>query len=89
MEQFWYFYIVKCRDGSYYSGITNDIEHRIKEHNAGTGAKYTRGQRPVTLIYSERQPNQSEALKREIRVKNWPKQKKQALVDGFLRLRSN
>ena len=88
MEQIWFFYIVKCRDDSLYSGITNDIEHRLKEHNSGTGAKYTYSRRPVKLVYSERLPNQLEARKREIQIKNWSRIKKERLIAGFPRLRS-
>jgi putative endonuclease len=83
MEREWYFYIVKCRDGSFYSGITNNIEHRIKEHNKGTGAKYTSGRRPVKLIYSEKHATVSAAMKRESQVKNWSRTKKERLVVGF------
>ena len=88
MGQEWFFYILKCRDNSLYSGITNNIEHRIKEHNSGTGAKYTHSRRPVALVYSEKLKNISEARKREAQVKNWPKIKKEQLVEGFPQLRS-
>ena len=88
MEQEWYFYIVRCRDNSLYSGITNNIEHRIKEHNKGTGAKYTLGRRPVNLIYKEKYANISEARKRESQIKGWPRIKKERLILGFPRLRS-
>ena len=88
MEQEWFFYIVKCRDNSYYSGITNNIEHRIKEHNKGAGAKYTLSRRPVILVYSEKQANVSEARKRESQIKSWPRVKKERLIVGFPQLRS-
>jgi putative endonuclease len=84
----WYFYIVECRDGSFYSGITNDLEGRVKEHNKGTGAKYTYSRRPVTLVYSEKCGNVSEARKREVQIKGWSRQKKEQLIKGFPRLRS-
>ena len=84
MEQEWFFYIVRCRDNSLYSGITNDIEHRLKEHNKGAGAKYTSGRRPVKLVYTEKINNISNARKREIQVKNWPRHKKERLIAGFL-----
>jgi putative endonuclease len=83
IEQPWYFYIVKCRDDSLYSGITNSIEQRVKEHNAGKGAKYTLGRRPVQLVYSEKHANSSEARKREYQVKGWTRVKKEQLIDGF------
>jgi putative endonuclease len=88
MEQEWYFYILKCRDDSYYSGITNNIEHRLQEHNKGIGAKYTRGRRPVKLVYSEKHANISDAKRREAQIKNWPRTKKEQLILGFPRLRS-
>jgi putative endonuclease len=78
----WSFYMVGCRDDSLYSGITNDLEARLKEHNRGTGAKYTLGRRPVTLVYSERCSSVSEARKREAQVKKWPKTKKEQLAKG-------
>lgn len=88
MEQEWYFYIVRCRDNSLYSGITNNIEHRLEEHNRGTGAKYTSSRRPVVLVYSEKCHNISEARKREAQVKSLTKNKKERLIAGFSRLRS-
>ena len=80
--QGWFFYIVRCKDKSLYSGITNDLERRLREHNRGTGAKYTLARRPVILVYSERCGNISEARKREGEVKRWPKAKKEQLVKG-------
>ena len=66
----WYFYILRCADDSLYSGITTDLERRLREHNAGTaGARYTRGRRPVRLAYSERLPDRAQALRREYAVK--------------------
>ncbi len=88
MTQEWFFYIVKCRDGSLYSGITNDIEHRVKEHNRGDGAKYTFSRRPVYLVYSEKYDNVCGARKRETQVKGWSRIKKEQLIVGFPRLRS-
>jgi putative endonuclease len=87
-NQEWFFYIVRCRDGSLYSGITNDLEGRIEEHNRGTGAKYTFPRRPVTLVYSEKYGNASEARKREVQIKGWSRYKKEQLINGFPRLRS-
>ncbi len=67
-----------------YSGITNDLEKRLKEHNSthGRGAKYTRAKGPVTLVHSEQLSNRSSALKREAEVKKWRKDKKEQLVAG-------
>ena len=87
-DQQWFFYIARCRDDSLYSGITNDLEDRLREHNSGTGAKYTFARRPVTLVYCERYDNVSEARKRETQIKRWTKTKKERLIVGFPRLRS-
>jgi putative endonuclease len=88
MDKEWYFYMVRCRDNSLYSGITNNIEKRIKEHNKGTGARYTLIRRPVVFVYSERCCNISEARKRESQIKRWTRNKKERLIMGFPRLRS-
>lgn len=73
--------MVKCRDGSYYTGITTDIERRIKEHNSSPqGARYTRARRPVTLCYCEDAASRSEALKRELQIKKLSSHKKKLLA---------
>ena len=69
----WCLYLLECSDGSYYAGITNDLENRIKTHNQGTGAKYTRGRTPVTLLAQKAFLDRSEASKAEIAVKKLPK----------------
>lgn len=79
-DQPWCFYIVRCKDSSLYSGISNDVAGRIEKHNTGAGAKYTSGRRPVVLVYSEECGGISEARRREAEVKKWPKQKKERLV---------
>jgi putative endonuclease len=66
----WYVYILECSDKSLYTGITNNIEKRIKTHNAGKGSKSLLGKLPVKLVYSEKADNRSEALKREAVIKN-------------------
>jgi putative endonuclease len=81
----WYLYILKCRDDSFYCGITNNLRERLKEHNDREGAKYTKTRLPVRLIYFEEHPDKSSACKREIEVKGWRREKKEALVSGFLR----
>ena len=73
-------YIVRCADGSLYTGCARDPRARIRAHNAGRGARYTSGRRPVRLVYSEQFETLSEALKREYELKQWPRAKKQALV---------
>jgi putative endonuclease len=79
-----YFYIVRCKDNSLYSGIAVNVEERVKAHNKGTGAKYTVSRRPVVLVYSERYSNLSGAMKRESQVKRWPKAKKEKLIMGSI-----
>ena len=76
----WFFYIVRCQDNSLYSGMTKNLEERVKKHNDGTGAKYTSSHRPVTLVHIERYDSASEAKKREQEVKRWPKRKKEQLI---------
>lgn len=83
MEKVWYLYILQCRDGTFYTGITDDIDRRMTQHNAGKGAKYTRGRGPVTLRYREECESHSQALKREIAVKKLTRARKQALVESF------
>ena len=65
-----YTYIVRCKDGSLYTGWTNDIEKRIKAHNEGKGAKYTKSRRPVKLVYYEEFQTKEEAMKREYAIKH-------------------
>ena len=76
-----YVYIVKCSDGTLYTGYTNNLNRRIKEHNEGEGAKYTKGRRPVNLVYSEKFKTKSKALKREYRIKQLSRKKKFALFN--------
>ena len=80
MPEEWYLYILKCSDGSFYTGVTPDLHRRVKAHNDGNGAKYTRCRLPVSLIYSETNLTKSEAFKREFLIKGWPKKKKLALI---------
>jgi len=83
VSKIWYLYILECNDGSLYTGVTNDIPNRLEKHNAGKGAKYTRSHRPVKLIYFEECGSESAALKREIEIKSWRREKKQRLIKGF------
>ncbi|MBD3298515.1 MAG: GIY-YIG nuclease family protein [candidate division Zixibacteria bacterium] len=84
----WYVYIVRCRDGSLYTGITDNLEKRLETHNRGKGAKFTARRRPVVLVYTEKQPDQGTARSREMQIKKWRRDKKVNLVEGFPRLRS-
>ncbi|PJN89226.1 GIY-YIG nuclease family protein [Bacillus sp. mrc49] len=72
-----YFYVVKCRDGSYYAGYTNDLERRIAAHNQGKGAKYTRGRTPVELIHREIFETQTLAMQAEYKFKQLSRKQKQ------------
>ena len=76
----WIVYILKCADGSLYTGITNDLERRIEQHNAGTAARYTRSRLPVACVYWEPQLNQSKALKRELAIKALSRTAKETLI---------
>jgi len=77
----WYVYILRCADGTLYTGITDDVERRLAAHRAGKGAKYTRGRGPLELAYTEELPDKSSALKREIAIKRLPRQKKLELCN--------
>jgi predicted GIY-YIG superfamily endonuclease len=74
--QKWYVYILKCSDNTLYTGITNNLDKRIKQHNEGKGAKYTRGRGPVALVKSFECQTKSEALKLEYQIKQLPKNDK-------------
>lgn len=76
----WYVYMIKCSDGSLYTGVTTDINRRIGEHNAGIGANYTRTRVPVGLVHNEIYHDRSGALKREAEIKRWPRNRKLSLI---------
>ncbi len=76
----WYVYLLRCTDGSLYTGITKDVDRRCNQHNAGTASRYTRSRRPVTLVYQEAYPGRSLALKREAAIKGMSKQQKESLI---------
>lgn len=76
----WYLYIVECRDGTLYTGITDDIPRRMEQHNSGKGSKYTRGRGPVQLRYQETCASHSDALRREIQIKGLSRLEKMELV---------
>lgn len=73
-------YIIRCRDGSLYTGWARDPQARLLVHNSGRGAKYTRGRTPVRLVYSEACATLTDALRREYELKQWPRKKKFALI---------
>ena len=77
----WRVYMLRCADGSLYTGITTDIERRVEEHNsAATGARYTRSRRPVVLVYDEPASSRSEAASREAAIKQLTRADKEALM---------
>ena len=80
MENTWKLYMLRCADGSLYTGITTDVDKRITAHNAGKGAKYTRSRRPVELVYSENCEDHSVALKRELEIKALTREQKLKLI---------
>lgn len=75
-----YTYILRCSDGSLYTGWTNDMEKRLKAHNDGKGAKYTKGRRPVELVHVEKFDTKEEAMKREYEIKHMTRAKKEKLL---------
>jgi len=76
-------YIVVCSDGSFYTGWTTDPDRRLREHNAGRGARYTRTRRPLRLAYLEPQPDRSAAMRRERRIKTYTRDQKMALIHSY------
>lgn len=77
-----YTYILRCADGTLYTGWTNDLDKRLAAHNAGTAAKYTRPRRPVTLVYQEAFPTKEEAMRRERQIKRLTRAEKLALIQS-------
>jgi len=77
----WYLYVLECSDGTFYTGVTKDMERRLQEHNDGRASKYTRSRRPVELLYSEKYPGRAEALVRECQVKTMTRRQKEKLVN--------
>lgn len=76
----YYLYILLCSDGSFYTGSTNNIEKRFKDHLEGRGARYTKSHKPIKIIYTEKFATKSEALRREAEIKKWPKHKKEYII---------
>jgi len=75
-----YVYVLRCGDGSLYTGWTNDLKQRLAAHQSGKGAKYTRGRLPIDMVYYEELPDKSTALKRENELKNLKKAEKELLI---------
>ena len=79
----WIIYILKCKDQSLYTGITNNLDKRIKKHVSGNGSKYLRGRLPIKLVYQEISLNRSKATKRELEIKKLNKREKQFLIKSY------
>jgi len=77
----WHVYVLRCRDGSLYTGATNDVARRLARHASGEGARYTRARLPVVLVYSERAEDRSAALRREAALKRLTRAEKLALIE--------
>ncbi|MDD5291983.1 MAG: GIY-YIG nuclease family protein [Candidatus Omnitrophica bacterium] len=78
----WRVYIIECNDGKLYTGITNNLKRRIKEHNSGNGCRFTKYRAPVKLVRSEKALNRSRALKREAQIKRLTRKDKDKLIGG-------
>ena len=76
----WLVYLLQCGDGTLYAGCTSDLSRRLRAHQSGKGAKYTRSRLPATLVYHEEAPDQSAALRREAAIKRMSRQEKLALI---------
>ena len=83
MEKQWVLYILQCKDDTLYTGITDDLMRRFAQHNAGKGAKYTRGRAPLKLVYLEKCESHSQALKREIAVKRLTRAEKLNMCKSY------
>ena len=82
MNPHFYVYLLKCADGSYYTGHTNDLEARVAAHQQGSIPGYTQTRRPVRLLFAEVLPSRTDALERERQIKGWSRRKKEALIRG-------
>lgn len=81
----WHVYIVKCSDGSLYTGVALDVDDRVQRHNAGKGAKYTRSRKPVELVYTESVDSKGDALRREYEIKQLAVKEKHRLIEQFVK----
>lgn len=76
----YFVYLLECKDGSLYTGITTDLKRRLQEHKSGTGGHYTRAKTAVRMAYTEKHKNRSAASKREAEIKSWRREKKLSLI---------
>jgi len=79
----WFCYIIKCKNGSLYTGVTHNLKRRFKDHQRGKGAKYTFKYKPVKILWFEDFPDKASALKREKEIKGWRREKKWELIRKF------
>ncbi len=77
----WFLYILKCGDGTLYTGITNDMQRRLRQHNDGSASRYTRSRLPVEVVYSEPCGNRSRALKKELAIKRLSRKEKETYIE--------
>ncbi|MGC4379266.1 GIY-YIG nuclease family protein [Fictibacillus sp. Mic-4] len=80
MDSNYFVYILQCKDGTYYTGYTNNVEKRVMMHQAGKGAKYTRGRTPVKLVFQKRFPTKEEAMSAEYQIKRFSREQKELLI---------
>ncbi len=80
----YFVYLIECVDGSFYTGMTTDVERRFREHKNKTGGHYTSAKGVVRVVYTEQHPDRSSALKREAQIKRWPRQKKLDLIQLYI-----
>ncbi len=78
----YYCYVLRCADGTLYTGVTTDVARRVEEHNGGEGARYTASRRPVRLVWKEEHRDRSSAQRREAAIKGWRRSRKEALIGG-------
>lgn len=80
----WQVYIIECADGTFYTGVTDDMDKRLEAHRQGRGARYTRGRCPLAVVYQEACCDRSAAQKREAAIKKLSRLQKKCLIEGFL-----
>ena len=76
----WFLYLIRCKSGQLYTGISTNVERRFAEHQSGRGAKYLRGKAPLELVFQQKIGSRSEALKTEASIKKWPKENKEKMI---------
>ena len=82
----WFVYLLQCGNGDLYTGMTSNLQQRLKDHQSGKGGWFTKTTQPVTLVYQEQFATEAEARRREAQLKGWSRQKKLALISGDLEL---